>query len=114
MPYHNYMGPGTHILENLEAGIEPVDYVDSVARQHDVNYSDPHKTRIESDIIAIKDAWKQPSFDSTAMTIGLGIRSIYDKLNPFKILNLDYNENKTGDLNKYNYMQSIIDKTVKR
>lgn len=39
LPGHNYAGPGTHVISNILNGVQPVDYLDSVSLQHDLDYS---------------------------------------------------------------------------
>lgn len=37
-PYHNYCGPGTYLKLRMQRGDQPVDYPDSLAYAHDVDY----------------------------------------------------------------------------
>lgn len=38
LPGHNYLGPGTKIINNLNKGIVPTDNADKLALQHDIDY----------------------------------------------------------------------------
>lgn len=42
MPFHNYMGPGTHIVTNLQEGIQPTTTMDRAAMIHDIEYVKPN------------------------------------------------------------------------
>lgn len=48
IPGHNYMGPGTKIISNLNNEIDPVDEADFLSLKHDVDYALAEK---EFDII---------------------------------------------------------------
>jgi len=37
-PGMNYMGPGTHIIQNVIDNVQPTNRVDAVTRQHDIDY----------------------------------------------------------------------------
>lgn len=56
VPGYNYLGPGTHILENILKGVEPVNAIDQAAYWHDINYlaSTSDEMRDRADDIAIK------------------------------------------------------------
>jgi len=53
------MGPGTHIISNIENGVQPTSYTDALALSHDINYliatGDHYKMR-RADEIAIGNA----------------------------------------------------------
>jgi len=36
LPGHNYMGPGTNVVERIEAGETPIDKDDRTAKDHDI------------------------------------------------------------------------------
>lgn len=38
MPFHNYMGPGTHVLQRISDGVLPINTLDAAALIHDVEY----------------------------------------------------------------------------
>lgn len=38
LPFHNFAGPGTHIIERLEKGVKPTTDLDLAALIHDVEY----------------------------------------------------------------------------
>lgn len=38
LPGYNYLGPGTKIVSNMLKDIEPVDYLDEIAYEHDWEY----------------------------------------------------------------------------
>jgi len=38
LPFHNFAGPGTHIIEKLEKGVKPTTDLDLAALIHDVEY----------------------------------------------------------------------------
>jgi hypothetical protein len=43
VPGYNYLGPGTHVIERLSKGIQPVNQLDMIAQQHDLAYlNDDH------------------------------------------------------------------------
>lgn len=41
VPFHNYMGPGTHVLTNLVDKIQPTTVFDKASMIHDVEYVKP-------------------------------------------------------------------------
>jgi hypothetical protein len=54
LPFHNYAGPGTRVFTNILTGVKPTNYLDRVAQEHDVNYTDGTMTQLEADNIMIK------------------------------------------------------------
>lgn len=38
MPFFNYMGPGTHIIERIINNVQPVNKIDALAQKHDLDY----------------------------------------------------------------------------
>ena len=38
LPGHNYTGAGTRTLERIAAGDQPINQIDELALQHDINY----------------------------------------------------------------------------
>lgn len=38
IPFYSYMGPGTHIYERIKNKVEPVNKLDLISMEHDVNY----------------------------------------------------------------------------
>lgn len=38
LPFHNYLGPGTHVVSNMLSGVEPVNVMDRIAMFHDYDY----------------------------------------------------------------------------
>ena len=39
LPFHNYAGPGTHVLTRILRGDEPINYIDAAALIHDIEYT---------------------------------------------------------------------------
>lgn len=56
LPFHNYMGPGTHIVDKLLRKVKPVNRTDEIAREHDYNYTikPGYIDKTLSDLYAIK------------------------------------------------------------
>ncbi len=38
IPFHNYAGPGTHVLTRIERGDQPINDIDAAALVHDLEY----------------------------------------------------------------------------
>jgi hypothetical protein len=76
-PGYNYLGPGTHVLNNVTNHIAPVNSIDAVARSHDIDYAtgvDP----IYADIKAIGRSFASSNPVSHLLRTGLAIRTIWD------------------------------------
>lgn len=54
---HNYMGPGTDVVANVENSLKPTDYADKLSLKHDLRYalSNLQSERIEADYDFIGD-----------------------------------------------------------
>lgn len=75
-PFHNYLGPGTHVHANILNGVKPIDKIDFLAMLHDIQYmQNINPTR--ADEIALNNAPFE-FLDGIAMHIGLNLR---EKLN---------------------------------
>lgn len=80
-PGTNYLGPGTHLFNNVKNKIRPTSYVDQIALEHDLDYTQlVGKSTYDADIKAIKKAFNKPSIQSVAMITGLGTKIIMDKI----------------------------------
>jgi len=77
-PGMNYMGPGTHIIKNVEEGVKPVSYTDSLSLAHDINYllaTGSHKKMDLADQIAqSRTGWTN---QDAAMLGGLELRQYF-------------------------------------
>lgn len=76
MPFYNYMGPGTHIVDRIKKGVLPVNDTDRIALAHDINYmiADGLPQLIElSDQIAMS---KASGTGSNWLKTGLVLREI--------------------------------------
>lgn len=79
LPYHNYAGPGTHIQQNIEAGLRPTSGIDAAALIHDIDYL---SGRLQSD--ADKYMWHNlveeypynPGVASTAL-LGFQVKDLF-------------------------------------
>lgn len=75
---YNWLGPGTDIEYNLKHNVEPVDYLDSVAKEHDLAYRDIlrdfHNGKITYDEAAAEVSRADQNFISLA-----GQRNIRDQ-----------------------------------
>lgn len=87
-PYHypgsNYIGPGTHIIDNIYNNVQPTSLTDRVAMYHDIDYLGNDEP-IRADMRAILSA--DNSLEGIVMKAGLGVRSVLDgvfHLLPFK------------------------------
>jgi hypothetical protein len=49
LPFHNYAGPGTHIVERVIRGDIPVDVIDEASLIHDIDYLNPNITQYQAD-----------------------------------------------------------------
>ncbi len=38
IPGYNFTGPGTHVFENIREGIKPINELDQIAKDHDLDY----------------------------------------------------------------------------
>lgn len=56
LPFFNYMGPGTHIVDKLLNHAKPINRTDEIAREHDFNYTikPGYVDKMMSDLYAIK------------------------------------------------------------
>lgn len=56
LPFHNYMGPGTHIVDKLLHHAKPINRTDEIAREHDFRYTikPGYVDKVMSDLYAIK------------------------------------------------------------
>lgn len=72
----NYMGPGTHVVDRITNGVLPINYVDSIARQHDVDYIRYPGVLggAYSDVKAIINSYVSPTPEAMVMRLGLGAR----------------------------------------
>lgn len=50
MPFHNYAGPGTHVIERLQNSKPPTTILDKAALIHDIDYMNPNITKQQADI----------------------------------------------------------------
>lgn len=49
LPFHNYAGPGTHVIERLTKGYKPTTDLDYASLIHDIEYMDPRLTKEQAD-----------------------------------------------------------------
>jgi len=83
-PGTNYLGPGTHVFDNISNNLKPTSYMDSVALLHDIDYSkdmDPYK----ADLLAISRA--DNTMQGFALKAGLGTKAVLDLA--FHVLPID-------------------------
>lgn len=76
------MGPGTHVVERIKAGLRPTSKVDAIALRHDIDYL-TNEEPIISDMRAILATFNNSevlSYQATVMRLGLGLRSAADLL----------------------------------
>jgi hypothetical protein len=71
------MGPGTHIVERVTRGDQPVSRADALALLHDIDYLRVESATQEllSDWIAISKT--DNSLSGLAMKVGLGFKALY-------------------------------------
>lgn len=87
-PYHypgtNYLGPGTDVVNSIRGGLEPTSYIDSLARQHDIDYLRSSGSAVGAfvdDAKAQLGAILEPfSLQSLSMRAGLGARTLLNGL----------------------------------
>lgn len=73
----NYVGPGTHIINNVHNSIKPKSRTDWVATKHDIDYLRPgHFNAFKADLKAIRKSDWSP--EGIAMKLGLSFRSMLD------------------------------------
>lgn len=75
-PGSNYMGPGTHVYNNVKSQILPNSYMDAVALMHDINYlryTGDSRIIDRADLLAIRDA--DDTFAGTTLKMGLAART---------------------------------------
>jgi hypothetical protein len=49
MPGYNYLGPGTHVLTNIDMDKRPINIIDNFALEHDIDYLDPNVSNRDAD-----------------------------------------------------------------
>lgn len=49
IPFHNYAGPGTHVLERLNNNRRPTNDLDYASLIHDIEYMNPNITKKQAD-----------------------------------------------------------------
>lgn len=89
LPGHNYTGPGTNLLLNMEKGLKPINDVDKAALEHDIEYFENKdlEKRHEADKKLEQITSKIPSVEakmvSTIMNVkqklGLGVEENFKK-----------------------------------
>lgn len=67
LPGHNYLGPGTDIINNLHEGVAPTDDADLLAMQHDYDYLN---ITTESDIIRADNNFLSNAGDTESVLSG--------------------------------------------
>lgn len=85
LPGHNFLGPGTTVLQNIALGLKPVDEDDYVAQIHDLDYQFAQSWAdiYEADWRAIKNfPW---TFHGVLGKIGLTLRASAPFTTPYFI-----------------------------
>lgn len=99
------MGPGTNIAHRILNRDKPVDYLDRLSQQHDLDYLQDET--LLADIKAVFKALPIPGLKSTIFKLGLLLRNIIPihKNGPLSGLTMD----ETKRIGKY--LQMIKDRT---
>lgn len=98
-PGSNFNGPGTKIATRIARGDKPVSWIDTIARQHDIDYIS--KSVVQSDLKAIGKSMFIPGLEATAMKIGLTAKLGYETIKgerysgEYKTLNQEQKETLT-------------------
>lgn len=69
------MGPGTHIISNINKGVQPTTYTDAIALTHDINYliatANPKQLALADDLAISKAKYNASGI---LMKVGLTLR----------------------------------------
>jgi hypothetical protein len=91
-PGHNYTGPGTQIEARLERGDKPVDEVDAIAKEHDIDYLNASKMNgtkeekaaaiqaADEKMISSLRGLSSNSISKLAAMLGIGSKNVFEKL----------------------------------
>lgn len=94
IPYHNYAGPGTHVIDRLLYNKKPVNYLDEAALIHDIDYMNPYITKDQADANMANNLAK-----TGAIASALATRLVLKLFNGFG--------NKEGNYSDYKLAKSI-------
>jgi len=90
MPGYNYMGPGTNVLNRLERLDNPINIIDEIAKQHDIDFlmtSGEYTGGLLSNIKAIYKTYIDPlSIDGFIMRAGLSLENLIRTITFGKII----------------------------
>lgn len=76
LPFHNFIGPGTHILTRLKNGVKPINKADAAALIHDVEYLNPYIDERDADITALDNAGGGNGSLQKLMWLGFTIKNL--------------------------------------
>lgn len=96
LPGHEYAGPGTKVLTKLLNHVQPVNYLDKVARKHDVGYLKPGNQQ-EADRVMISELGGSFTPVGEAVTAIFGVKDL-----------IGYHPDTSESM--YKYAKSLLDK----